>query len=129
MSAGKYSFVIEQGATTDFNINYKDNSNNPVNLTGYQARMQIRSDYADSTSTIIANLSSSLLSDNTGLNLSGSNGTTPLSSGSIGLYISAITSSTFTFSEARYDIELISGSTTTRLLEGKIQLSKEVTRV
>ena len=129
MSAGKYSFVIEQGATTDFNINYKDNSNNPVDLTDYQARMQIRSDYADSTSTVIATISSSLWPDNTGLNLSGSNGSTPLSSGSIGLFISAATSSNFTFSEARYDIELISGSITTRLLEGKIQLSKEVTRV
>ena len=129
MSAGKYSFVIEQGATTDFNINYKDNSNNPVDLTDYQARMQIRSDYADSTSTVIATLSSSLWPDNTGLNLSGSNGSTPLSSGSIGLFISAATSSNFTFSEARYDIELISGSITTRLLEGKIQLSKEVTRL
>ena len=129
MSAGKYSFVIEQGATTDFNIVYKDSSGNPVDLTAYQARMQIRSTYADSTSTIIANLSSSLLSDRTGLNLSGSNGSTPLASGSIGLYISAATSSNFTFSEARYDIELISGSITTRLLEGKIKLSKEVTRV
>ena len=129
MAAGKYSFTIEQGATTDFNINYKDNSNNPVDLTDYQARMQIRSDYADSTSTVIATLSSSLWPDNTGLNLSGSNGSTPLSSGSIGLFISAATSSNFTFSEARYDIELISGSITTRLLEGKIQLSKEVTRV
>ena len=124
MASGKYSFVIEQGATTDFEVQYKDSSNNPVNLSGYHARMQIRSDYGG---TLIANLSSSLDSDGTGLNLSGSNGTTPISSGSIGIFISAASSSAFIFSEAKYDLELVQGSTVTRLLEGKVKLSKNVT--
>ena len=64
------------------------------------------------------------------LNLSGSSGTVPLSSGSIGVKISANSSSQFSFGEAFYDLELISGSTypvVTRILEGKVQLSKEVT--
>ena len=42
MSAGRYSFTIEQGATLDFELAYKDSDNNPVDLTGYQGRMQIR---------------------------------------------------------------------------------------
>jgi len=42
MSAGKYSFTIEQGATLDFELAYKDSSDNPIDLTGYQGRMQIR---------------------------------------------------------------------------------------
>ena len=124
MAAGKYSFIIEQGATTDFEIQYKDSSNSAVDLTGYQARMQIRSDYGG---TLIAELSSSLKDDNTGLNLSGSNGTTALSSGSIGIFISAASSSNFTFNEALYDLELVSGSVVTRLIEGKVKLSKNVT--
>ena len=124
MASGKYSFVIEQGATTDFEVQYKDSSNNPVNLSGYHARMQIRSDYGG---TLIANLSSSLDSDGTGLNLSGSSGTTPIASGSIGIFISAASSSAFSFSEAKYDLELVQGSTVTRLLEGKVKLSKNVT--
>ena len=128
MASGKYSFVIEQGATTDFEVQYKDSSNASVDLAGYQARMQIRSDYGG---TLIANLSSSLDSDGTGLNLSGSNGTTPVASGSIGIFISAASSSNFNFSEARYDLELVSGSgdlqNVTRLLEGKVRLSKNVT--
>ena len=126
MAAGKYSFVIEQGATTDFEVQYKDSTGTPVNLANYSARMQIRSDYG-SSGTLYANLSSSLFSDGTGLNLSGSSGTNPLSSGSIGIFISAATSSNFTFGEARYDLELVSGSYVTRLLEGKVKLSKEVT--
>lgn len=126
MAAGKYSFIIEQGATTDFEIVWKDGNGDKVDLTNYQARMQIRSGFG-SDSTLYASLSSSLDPDGTGLNLSGSNGTNPLSSGSIGIFISAASSSAFDFSEARYDLEVVSGSYVTRLIEGKIRLNKEVT--
>lgn len=128
MAAGKYSFVIEQGSTTNFEIQYKDSSNNPVDLTGYSGKMMIRSNYADQSPTTYAILSSSLAADGTGLNFSGSNGSTPPTSGSIGIYISAVSSSNFTFNTARYDLEITSGSIVTRLLEGQISLSQEVTR-
>ena len=134
MAAGRYSFVIEQGATTDFEVAYNDSTGTPVDLTGYQARMQIRSNYG-SSGTLYLTLSSSLDSCGMGLNLSGSQTSTgypkPLSSGSIGVYITGYSSSFLNFNEAYYDLELISGSghcaTVTRLIEGKIQLSKEVT--
>ena len=45
MAAGRYSFVIEQGATTDFQIDYKDSGSSPINLAKYQAKMQIKSTY------------------------------------------------------------------------------------
>jgi hypothetical protein len=128
MAAGKYSFVIEQGATTNFEIQYKDSSNNPVDLTGYSGKMMIRSNYADSNPTTYAILSSSLTTDGTGLNFSGSNGVTPPTSGSIGIIISAVSSSNFTFNTALYDLEITSGSIVTRILEGQVSLSKEVTR-
>ena len=126
MAAGKYSFIIEQGATTDFEIVWKDSTGTKVNLTNYHARMQIRSDYG-SEGTLYASLSSSLKADGPGLNLSGSNGNNPLSSGSIGIFISAASSSAFDFKEAKYDLEVVSCSYVTRLLEGKIKLNKEVT--
>ena len=34
MSAGRYSFVIEQGATLDLEVVYKDSSGTPINLAG-----------------------------------------------------------------------------------------------
>ena len=34
MAAGNYSFKKEQGATTDFELVYKDTRGNPVDLTG-----------------------------------------------------------------------------------------------
>lgn len=131
MAAGKYSFVIEQGATIDFEIQYKDSKSNPIDLTGYWGKMQLKSGYADNSPTTYLTLTSSLNSDGTGLNFSGSNGSTPLSSGSIGIYIAACTSSMLTFDTAFYDLEIYSGSAscpmTTRLLEGQIRLSKQVT--
>lgn len=128
MAAGKYHLIIEQGATLNLEIQYKDSAGTAVDLTGYSGKMQIRSDYADNNPTTYITLSSSLATDGTGLNFSGSNGTTPPTSGSIGIYISAASSSVFTFDTAKYDLEITSGSVVTRLLQGDVKLQKEVTR-
>jgi hypothetical protein len=124
MAAGKYSFTIEQGSTVDFTIIYKDSAGVPVNLSTYSSKMQIRDSY--SSSIPIITLSSSLNSDGTGLNMDNA------ASGAIGIYISSCTSSMFTFYEAVYDLDIISGSDcpyVDRILEGKVRLSKEVTVV
>lgn len=127
MSAGIYNIIIEQGTTTDFKIQYKDASGSAVNLTGYGADMQIRSNYADNKPTTYITLSSSLAADGTGLNMSSA------SLGYIGIYISACSSSALNFNGARYDLEIYSGSVgscpiTTRILEGQVNLSRETTR-
>lgn len=128
MAAGNYSFTIEQGTTVNFEVQYTDSGSNPINLTGYSGKMQIRSNFANDQPTTYVTLSSSLAPDGTGLNFSGSAGTNPPSSGSIGIYISAASSSAFTFTKAKYDLEITSGSTVTRLLQGVVTLSKEVTQ-
>tara|TARA_Y100000114_G_scaffold33217_1_gene28699 strand:+ start:127 stop:528 length:402 start_codon:yes stop_codon:yes gene_type:complete len=128
MAAGRYSFTIEQGATLDFEISYKDSGSNPIDLTDYQARMQIRPSIG--SDIVHLTLSSSLDADGTGLNLSGSDGLNPPTSGTIGIFISANSSSLLDFDEAVYDLEIATGSTyptVTRILEGNIQLSKNVT--
>ena len=126
MAAGKYSFIIEQGATTNLNVQWTDASGSAVDLTGYQARMQIRPGIE--SNDVYISLTSDLQPDGTGLNLSGSNGETPVQSGSIGIYISAYSSSLLNFTEAYYDLELVNGIEVTRLLEGRVKLSKNVTR-
>jgi hypothetical protein len=128
MAAGNYSFTVEQGTTVNFEIQYTDSESNPIDLTGYSGKMQIKSNFADDNPTTYATLSSSLASDGTGLNFNGSTGTKPLTSGSIGVYISAVSSSAFNFAKAKYDLEITSGSIVTRLLQGTVSLSKEVTR-
>lgn len=125
MAAGKYNLLIEQGATYQVEIQYKDSNGVAVDLTGYSGKLQIRPSIGSPIAYIC--LSSSLQPDGTGLNFSGSYGTTPPTSGSIGIYISAISSSLLTFDTGVYDLEISSGSFTTRLLQGNVQLSKEVT--
>ena len=128
MASGRYSFTIEQGSTLNFELQYKNSSGSAIDLSGYGGKMQIKSNYADNSPTIYLTLSSSLQADGTGLNFSGSNGSTPTASGSIGVFISAATSSLLTFDTALYDLEIASGSIVTRILEGQVKLSKEVTR-
>ena len=91
--------------------------------------MQIRISIDAVTASLT--LSSSLQADGTGLNFSGSaaRGLKPPTSGSIGVYILAASSSAFNFAKAKYDLELYSGSFAVRLLEGTVTLDKEVTRV
>lgn len=129
MAAGKYNFTIEQGATLDFEIAYKDSNSNPIDLSNYVGRMQIK-DKAGGSITYIT-LSSSLGPCGTGLNFSGSNGLNPPTSGTIGIFISAVSSSELDFNKAAYDLEIASGSgdcaVVTRLLQGTVSLNKEVT--
>jgi len=128
MAAGKYNFVIEQGTTLDFEIAYTDSGSNKIDLTGYTGRMQIKDKIGGSTTYIT--LSSSLADDGTGLNFSGSGGINPPTSGTIGVFISANSSSALDFNKAVYDLEIASGSTypiVTRLLQGNVTLNKEVT--
>ena len=129
MSAGRYSFIIEQGATTKFDIAYKDSDGNPIDLTGYGGRMSLKN--APGGSTTYLTLSSSLTDCSTGLNFSGSNNLLPPTSGTIGVIISAQSSSALSFNQASYDLEIVSGSgdcyVVYRLIEGRVQLSKEVT--
>lgn len=132
MSAGRYPIYIEQGANLDFEIRYTDSAGAPVDLSGYGARMQIRQNIDSSTPYLI--LSSSLQPDGTGLNMSGSHSLKSPTSGSIGVFISACTSSLLSFDgDAVYDLEIYipydgDCNYVTRLIQGPVRLSKEVTR-
>jgi hypothetical protein len=125
MAAGKYSFTLEQGSTFERQLTYQDSNGVPIDLTSYSARMQIRP--SPGSPTLYLTLSSSLMPDGTGLNMNGLTGANPTTSGTIGIVISAATSSMLTFDEAAYDLEIYSGSYASRIIEGRVKLSKEVT--
>ncbi len=114
--AGTLHLTIEQGATFNPVMTWKDQAGNPIDLTGYTARMQIRATVDDST--VIHELSTT----NGELVLGGVAGT-------ITFGIPATTTASFTFQEAVYDLELTAlDGTVTRLLKGSVYLSPEVTR-
>jgi hypothetical protein len=121
MSAGKYTYFIEQGTTSELFIKYKDQNGNPISLVGYSAQLQFRPNYADFTQDKYLTLSSSMDPDGSGISM------VP-ESGSLVVCISAEKTDTFNFDDAYYDLEIYSGSYTKRLLEGRVKISKSVTR-
>ena len=130
MSAGRYPILIEQGATLDFEIQYNDSNNLPVDLTGYNARMQIRPSIESTSSYIF--LSSSYVEGASCISMSGSYATKPPTSGSIGIFIAACDTAAFNFNEGVYDLEIFTNYNNcdyvTRILQGPVRISKEVTR-
>ncbi|MDB4346018.1 hypothetical protein OAA41_00475 [bacterium] len=121
MAAGQYNFTIEQGATLKKQFTYKDSTGAEVDLTNYNARMQIRSSIGSGDK--IADLDNNTKG---GLRILAATGSSV--SGTIELHIHADSSSLYKFDQAVYDLEIQSGDTVTRLLQGRIKLSKEVTR-
>ena len=128
-----YTFIIKQGKTFERRFEYKTGSPaTPFDFTGYEVRAQIRSGYG-SSSTLYCTLSSSIQPDGTGFNMTPTSASVvlPRSSGSIGMVISAFSSSQFTFETAVIDIEFYSGSGVNQyvqeLVSGKVKVIKEVT--
>jgi hypothetical protein len=111
-----YDLEIKQGATLSLTATWRDSTGTAINLTGYTARMQVRSAY-DATSTILSLTSSS------GITLGGSAGT-------IAITASATVTAALTAPwSGVWDLELVSGGgVVTRLLEGAATVSPEVTR-
>ena len=122
MAAGKYALLIEQGATLDLELLYKDSNNVPVDVSSFTGKLQIRPDYADNTSTVYLTLTDPVI-NGTGIDF-----TTSGSSGVMGIKVSAANTSTLTFDTALYDFEITdTNGIVTRLLQGTAQLSKQVT--
>lgn len=117
MAAGRYRLVIEQGATLDRTFKWKDGEGALVDITGYTARCQVRASFASETKLL------DLTTENGGIELGGAAGT-------IRLLASATTTAALVLAGLGvWDLELVSpGGVVTRLLEGRVVLSREVTR-
>ena len=115
-SPGRLDMSCYQGASFDYTLTWQTGGT-PVNLSGYTARMQVRDGY-DGGSAIVS------LTSGTGITLGGTAGT----------ILVALTATQTAAIDATpsgqyvYDLELVSGSTVTRLVEGTFIVSPEVTR-
>ena len=116
MTAAVYNLYIEQGATFQKTLTWKDSSGTPINLTGYTSRMQFRRSAASADALYTASTT------NGDITLGGSAGT-------IAIAIDATDTAAFDFGCAAYDLEVESaGGIVYRLLEGGVEVSLEVTR-
>lgn len=119
MSAGKYDFNIEQGSSFTLSLVYKDSDGNPVNLTGWCARLVWR------TSTGTETFSTETTNPAYRFEIDEPNG-------KLILQFPASVTNDFNFTTAKYDIELQSdddlytggGKYTTRILYGTVTLIK-----
>tara|TARA_Y100001938_G_C8095872_1_gene438090 strand:+ start:581 stop:973 length:393 start_codon:yes stop_codon:yes gene_type:complete len=129
MAAGLYTFTIEQGATYTSEIQWKNAAETAVDLTGYTAKMQLR-DSQETTGTLYLTLNTSGSTGSTGICLSGSAGNLNPNEGKLGITITATDTAALDFGTdemAYYDLEMTKGAVVTRLLQGKVKLSKQVT--
>lgn len=119
MSAGQYDFSIEQGSSFTLSLVYKDSSGNPMNLTGWCARLIWKS--SDSIETF----STETMNPVYRFDIDEPNG-------KLIIQFPASVTNGFNFSIAKYDLELQSpddlytggGKYTTRILYGTITLIK-----
>lgn len=116
MVAEIYNIVIEQGATFQLNLTWKDADGNPINLTGYDARMQVRKRYTSTTPMLSFSVTGGEIV------LGGAAGT-------IAITGAATVTDDITDKYGVWDLELISGGGIVyRLLEGSAEIRPEVTR-
>lgn len=115
MTAGIYNTTIDQGSMWNVIFVYKDPNDNPINLTGYTAAMQLRQTYDSATAAL------TLTTENGGIIITGATGTVTVTAtdeqtGALepGYYV--------------YDLELTVGTNVYRLVQGQITVAEQVTR-
>jgi hypothetical protein len=113
INPGSYNFTLYQGADWDRTFTVTQGGT-ALNLTGYTAAMQVR-EAADSTATLLS------LTSGSGITLGGT-------AGSVAVVITSAQSSAMASGSYAYDLELISGAQVTRLLQGAVNVSGNVTR-
>ncbi len=116
MAAGSHDILIEQGATFRLRLIWKDSAEVPIDLTGYTARMQVRRKHSAADPALI-----SFTTENGGITLGGAAGTIVVE----GL---ATLTDDLPAKPCVYDLELVNGTVVTRLIEGAVTITPEVTR-
>lgn len=113
---GSLDFSILQGATFNVTLTWRDDADALINLTGYTARMDVRATLEESVPEITLNTT------NGRIVLGGAAGT-------IQLLVPATDTAALDAGNYVYDLELVTGSTVTRLIEGAVVVDREVTRL
>lgn len=125
MAAGKYNFIVEQGAQHEVTFRYKLSNGNYANLNNYRVRMAVKDHITDAEYVYRASSSSADDADH----LEHFTIVTQINDdlGKFTLTIPAGTTTGFDFNQGVYDLELVdSNDVVTRLLEGKFKIKPQV---
>jgi hypothetical protein len=118
---GKLNLKINQGETFKHTLKWLDANEQPINNTGYSGKMHIRAK-VDTATTLLTFSSNPADTPNGTITFGGADG-------SIVLYLSAAATSAIDWLSGVYDLEITDSlGDITRLVEGKVTVTKEVTR-
>lgn len=105
------NLVLEQGTTFSVTIGYNDSSGNPVDLTSYTTRSQMRKSYYSTNSITLNAVVSNALD------------------GEITLALPSEQTANIKAGRYLYDVEIVqSGNVVTRVVEGIVTVMPEITR-
>lgn len=114
-ATGETNIQVDQNADFNLSITYKDEAGDPINLTTYTGKMQIRTGYSEPDAVVT-------LTDGSGLTLGGAAGT-------IAVHVSAAQNAGLDGKRAYvYDLVLTNPSNQVRILEGIYFIDPGVTR-
>lgn len=105
----KANIVVDQGATFSIDITLQDDNGDPINLTGFTGRSQLRKHYTSSNSQAFT------VSLNVALGL-------------VTLSLTANQTSNIVAGRYVYDVEVASSEQVLRIIEGIVTVTPEVTR-
>lgn len=115
-NSARFRSACEQGATFRRRLSLKEDDGTVIDLSGYTARMQVRSTVESATAIV------SLTTANGRIEIDG-----PL--GTVTLILTATETDALPAAAYLYDLELVSGTgDVQRLLEGRFVVSRNVTR-
>ena len=113
--AGQKNFEVDQNATFSFVVEYKDNNDNAIDLTGASAKMQIRDTKGG------AKLAVTLTSPSGGIIIDGPNG-------KLTIKLTSTQTNKLFYPKSSYDIMVVdSNGNKIKLLEGFMTLNRSVT--
>ena len=115
-NASIYNFFMDQGATWSLEIQILEPDDDPLNLTGFSAAMQMRSDFGTEPAYL------TLESPSSGIVITPAEGK---------LLLTATSTQTLALPAGfyLYDIEIYSGNFVQRVLQGTVTVNSEVTNV
>lgn len=109
--------ACEQGSTFSAGIYIKDKYQNPVDLTGYTFKMHVRVTAATTGSPLLE------------ISTANGYGTITAATGKLSWTVPAAVTAAITAGNYFYDLEITSGGgLVTRIIEGKFDITAEVTR-
>lgn len=122
MSAGKYNITIDQGSTFGLQMTVKEDGS-AKDLSGYTARAHLRSK-AENTATP----SSTFANGTIAFTCTGAGGAALGGTGTISMDLTAVQTAAITAGSYVYDLEIVSGTTVTRIIQGRANVTREITR-